>query len=276
MKVLSRKIRNTIWIAACMLFTCVIYTLTSCKEEEPLKAAYFAFVDDSGGTFAKELLVTPGGGTRTFTLISNRKWEILYDEASWINISPTSGNGVATINITVNPNESLNEDSIFLSIINNTLPVIENFKVKRQNYLANYRGNVWINSPIDSICTTCLTVDSIQANSTLGFANGKTTLNFSTTIKLSSSFLMNMAFEGNMQTLIENGKAKFVYNGTGTYDFTPLGVIINDPTVTGVKNTIIKAELTGGILTSQIVTDPNNDGSIKPGVSTVITFKGNR
>jgi len=270
---------KTKWMIACMSFACIMQ-MASCDKEEPLKAAYFALIDDTRGTYATELLVTPDGGVRTFTLISNREWEIIYDKAPWIDISPTSGNGVATVSVTVTPNESLKEDSIYISIINNTLLVVDELKVKRQNYLATYKGSASVTSPIESICTTCTSEDTdatgIAANSVLGFANGKTTLNFSTTFKLSTSFTMNLAFEGDMQTVTENEDIKFIYHGNGTFDLTPLGEIINDPSVTGVKNTTIEAELKGGLLSFQAVIDPGTNGSVKPDVSTVIMFEGNR
>jgi len=272
-----QKIIKSKWIVAFMSFACILQMI-SCSEE-PQGAAYFTLIDDSNGVFAKDLLVSPVSGVRTFTLISNRNWEISYDHASWIDISPSSGKGVATITVTVTPNDSLlKEDSIYFSIINNSLLVIENLKVKRQNYLATYNGKASITSPIDSICTTCTSTDStsITSNSVLGFANGDTTLSFNTTIKLRNSFTMGLVFKGNAQTVTENGKVKFVYHGVGTFDFTPLGVIINDPSVTGVKNTIIEAELVGGLLSFQAVIDPDTNGLIKPDVSTVITFEGNR
>lgn len=276
---LTQKIIKTKWMIACMIFACIVQ-MASCDKEEPLKAAYFALIDDNKGEYAKELLVTPDGGVRTFTLISNRDWEIIYDKAPWIDITPTSGNGVATISVTVIPNESLNEDSIYISVINNTLLVVDELKIKRQNYLATYKGNAWVTSPIESICTTCTSADTtgIPANSVVSYdkGKGKTTLNFSTTFKLSTSFTMNLAFEGDMQTVTENEDIKFIYHGNGTFDFTPLGKIINDPTVTGVKNTTIDAELKGGLLSFQAVIDPGTNGSIKPDISTVIMFEGNR
>jgi len=276
---LNQKTLKTKWIIAYLFFASLMQ-MTSCENEEPLKAAYFALIDDSKGTYATELLVTPDGGVRTLTLLSNRDWEIIYDKALWIDISPISGNGVATVSLTVTPNESLNEDSVYISVINNTLLVIDELKVKRQNYLATYKGSASISSPIESICTTCTSEDTdvtgIAANSVLGFANGKTTLNFSTTFKLSTSFTMNLAFEGDMQTVTENEDIKFIYHGNGTFDLTPLGEIINDPSVTGVKNTTIEAELKGGLLSFQAVIDPGTNGSVKPDISTVIMFEGNR
>lgn len=273
-----QKIIKSKWIVVFMSFACVLQMI-SCSEE-PRDAAYFALVDNSNGVFAKDVLVSPVGGVRTFTLISNRDWEIVYDHASWIDISPSSGKGAATITVTVTPNDSylLKEDSIYFSIKNNGIDSLLVLKVKRQNYLATYNGKASITSPIDSICTTCTSTDTtgITSSSVLGFANGDTTLSFNTTIKLRSSFTMNLVFKGNAQTVTENGKVKFVYHGVGTFDFTPLGVIINDPSVTGVRNTIIEAELVGGLLSFQAVIDPDTNGLIKPDVSTVITFEGNR
>lgn len=276
---LNQKIIKTKWMVTCMFFACILQ-MTSCDNEEPVKAAYFTLIDDSKGIYATELLVTPDGGVRTFTLISNREWEIIYDKAPWIDISPTSGHGVATVSVTVTPNESLKEDSIYISVINNTLLVVDELKVKRQNYLATYKGSASVTSPIESICTTCTVVDAddtgIAASSVLSYANGKTILNFSTTFKLSTSFTMNLIFEGNMQTVMENEEAKFMYHGEGTFDLTPLGEIINDPSVTGVKDIIIDAGLKGGLLSFQAVIDPGPNGSVKPDVSTVIMFEGNR
>lgn len=273
---LSQKITKIKWIVACMFFACILQ-LASCDKEEPLKAAYFALIDDSKGTYATELLVTPDGGIRTFTLISNKEWEVIYDKAPWIDISPVSGSGVTTVSVTVSPNESLKEDSTYISIINNTLLVVNKLKVKRQNYLATYKGSASVTSPIESICTTCMPVGTdITASSVLSSVNGKTILNFNTTFKLSKSFTMNLIFEGNMQTTMENKEMKFIYHGDGTFDFTPLGEIINDPSITGVKNTFISAELKGGLLSFQAVIDPGTNGSVKPGISTVIMFKGNR
>lgn len=275
---LNQKIIKTKWMVACIFFACIVQ-MVSCEKEEPLKAAYFALIDDSKGTYAtEELLVTPDGGVRTLTLISNRDWEIIYEKAPWIDIAPTSGHGVSSISVTVTPNESLNEDSTYISVINNTLLVVDSLKVKRQNYLATYKGSASVTSPIESICTTCTSEDTtgISASSVLSSANGKIVLNFSATFMLSTSFTMNLIFEGNMQTDKENGETKFVYHGNGTYDLTPLGEIINDPSVTGVKNTTIDAELKGGLLSFQAVIDPGPNGSVKPDVSTVIMFEGNR
>lgn len=276
---LNQKIIKTKWMVACIFFACILQ-MVSCDKEEPLKAAYFALINDTKGTYATELLVTPDGGIRTLTLISNRDWEIIYDKAPWIDIAPTSGHGVATVSVTVTPNESLNEDSTYISVINNTLLVVDSLKVKRQNYLATYKGSASVTSPIESICTTCTPEDAdttgIAASSVLSSANGKILLNFSTTFKLSTSFTMNLIFEGNMQTVMENEETKFIYHGNGTYDLTPLGEIINDPSVTGVKNTTVEAELKGGLLSFQAVIDPGPNGSVEPDVSTVIMFKGNR
>lgn len=277
MSVARKKITKKKWILVCISFVCILQMI-SCDEEPPLKAAFFALIEDEGGNYAKELVVTPDGGVKTLTLISNREWEIIYEKTPWIDVSPTSGNGVATISITITPNVTQDEDSIYLSIINNTLLVIDSLKVKRENYLKTYTGSASITSPIDSICTTCTSnnTQGITANSVLGFANGKTTLSFSSVIKLNSSYTMELAFEGNMQTAMENEKNKLVFQGTGTFDFTPLGTIINDPTVTGIKNTIIVAELTGGELSFQAIIDPATNGSITPDVSTVIAFKGSK
>jgi len=272
---------KTKWMIACMSFACIMQ-MASCDKEEPLKAAYFALIDDTRGTYATELLVTPDGGVRTFTLISNRDWEIIYDKTPWIDIAPTSGNGVTTISVTVTPNESLKEDSTYISIINNTLLVVDELKIKRQNYLATYKGSASITSPIESICTTCTSDDTditgITASSAVSYDKGKdkTILNFSTTFKLSASYTMNLAFEGDMQTVTENEEIKFIYHGDGTFDLTPLGEIINDPTITGVKDIIIDAELKGGLLSFQAVIDPGPNGSVKPDISTVIMFEGNR
>lgn len=276
---LNLKITKTKWEVVCLSFACILQ-MASCDKEEPLKAAYFALIDDSKGTHTTELMVTPDGGVRTLTLISNKEWEIIYDKAPWIAISPTSGDGIATVSVTVTPNESLKEDSIYISIINNTLLVVDELKVKRQNYLATYKGSASVTSPIEDICTTCTSegtdVTGIAASSVLNYANGKTILNFSATFKLSTSYAMNLIFEGNMQTVTENEETKFIYHGTGTFDLTPLGEIINDPSVTGVKNMIIDAELKGGLLSFQAVIDPGTNGSVKPDISTVITFEGNR
>lgn len=276
---LNQKITKTKWMVVCLSFACILQ-MASCDKEEPLKSGYFALIDDTKGTYATELLVTPNGGVKTLTLISNREWEIIYDKAPWIDISPTSGHGVATVSVTVTPNESLKEDSIYISVINNTLLVVDELKVKRQNYLATYKGSASVTSPIESICTTCTPEDAditgIAASSVLSSASGKIILNFSTTFKLSTSFTMNLTFEGNMQTVMENGETKFIYHGDGTFDLTPLGEIINDPSVTGVKDIIIDTELKGGLLSFQAVIDPGPNGSVKPDVSTVIMFEGNR
>lgn len=276
MRVPLKKITKTKWLVACISFVCILQMI-SCDEEPPLKAAYFALIEDGSGTYAKGLAVPPDGGVKTLTLISNREWKIIYDQTPWLNISPTSGNGVASISVTVSPNESLEEDSTYISIINNTLLVIDSFKVKRENYLKTYKGSASTTSPIESICTTCASNStSITANAVLGFANGKTTLSFKTSFQLSTLYTMDLVFEGNMQTVTENEKVKFVYHGTGTFDFTALGTIINDPTVTGTKNTSIEAKLAEGVLSFEAVIDPDTNGSIKPDVSTIISFQGNK
>jgi len=79
-----------------------------------------------------------------------------------------------------------------------------------------------------------------------------------------------------MQTVTENNQTKFVFSSHSTFDFTPLGVAINDPAVSDVKNAVINAELTEDSLTFQLIIDPDSDDSIIPNVSTVIIFKGKR
>lgn len=249
--------------------------MTSCSEE-PLKAAYFTLIDDSRGTFVKELTMTPDGGTRTFTLVSNRDWEIQYTPASWFAITPVSGNGVGSITLTIAPNESSNEDSTSLSVINNTLLVVDNFKIKRQTYCTDYKGSLIIASPISDLCTTCTTDTSrIAATTALTYVAGKTVLSLNATVNLSSAFLLNMVFNGDMQTTNVNGKTVFAYHSTGTFDLTPLGVIIGDPSVTGVKNTVVDAYITAGDLAATIVIAPNLDRTPGP-ASTVITISGKR
>jgi hypothetical protein len=67
-----------------------------------------------------------------------------------------------------------------------------------------------------------------------------------------------------------------VFSAHSTFDFTPLGIAINDPTVSGLKNTVINAELTENSLTFQAIIDPDLNDLIIPNVSTVIIFKGKR
>ena len=275
----SFKIRKTKLFFSLILFVFVSQIITSCSDqEEPFKAAYFALIDDKGGAFTKELLLSPTGGVRTLTLVSNRKWEILYEKVPWLDISPTSGNNTETITITSLLNESLGEDSTYISIINNTLKVVDNFKIKRQNYLATYRGNAIITSPIDSICTDKLTTDTlgIIANTKIDSVGGKISLSFVTSIPLKNPFSMTLEFKDNMQAVTENNQAKFVFSAHSTFDFTPLGIAINDPTVSGLKNTVINAELTENSLTFQAIIDPDLNDLIIPNVSTVIIFKGKR
>jgi len=274
MRVAFKKITKTKWLVACISFVCVLQMI-SCNEDPTLQAAYFAIIDDGSGSNAKELLVTPDGGVKTLTLISNREWEILYDQVPWLNISPTAGNGIASISFTVSPNESIEEDSVYISVINNTLLVVDSFKVKRENYLKTYKGNAFIASPIVNISTNNDTI-GLAASSVLSVENGKTILNFKLPLQLSTGYSMDLTFEGNIQKVTENEKVKFVYQGTGTFDFTSLGVIINDPSVTGIKNTSIEAELASGVLSFEAVIDPNTNGSIKPDVSTIISFKGKK
>lgn len=274
MRVAFKKITKTKWLVACISFVCVLQMI-SCNEDPTLQAAYFAIIDDGSGSNAKELLVTPDGGVKTLTLISNREWEILYDQVPWLNISPTAGNGIASISFTVSPNESIEEDSVYISVINNTLLVVDSFKVKRENYLKTYKGNSFITSPITSISTNNDTT-GITASSVIRVENGKTILNFKLPLQLSTGYSMDLTFEGNIQKVTENEKVKFVYQGTGTFDFTSLGAIINDPSVTGIKNTSIEAELAAGVLSFEAVIDSNTNGSIKPDVSTIISFKGNK
>lgn len=274
MRVAFKKITKTKWLVACIAFVCVLQMI-SCNEEPTFKAAYFALIEDGGGIYAKELVVPPDGGVKTLTLISNREWEIIYDQVPWLNVSPTAGNGVASISFTVSPNESIEEDSVYVSVINNTLLVVDSFKVKRENYLKTYKGNAFITSPIVSISTNNDTT-GITASSVIRVENGKTILNFKAPLQLSTAYTMDLTFEGNIQKVTENEKVKFVYQGTGTFDFTSLGAIINDPSVTGIKNTSIEAELAEGVLSFEAVIDSNTNGSIKPDVSTIISFKGNK
>lgn len=274
MRVVLKKITKTKWLVACISFVCVLQMI-SCNEEPTFKAAYFALIEDGGGIYAKELVVPPDGGVKTLTLISNREWEIIYDQVPWLNVSPTAGNGVASISFTVSPNESIEEDSVYVSVINNTLLVVDSFKVKRENYLKTYKGNSFITSPITSISTNNDTT-GITASSVIRVENGKTILNFKAPLQLSTAYTMDLTFEGNIQKVTENEKVKFVYQGTGTFDFTSLGAIINDPSVTGIKNTSIEAELAEGVLSFEAVIDSNTNGSIKPDVSTIISFKGNK
>ena len=125
----SSKIRKTKLIFSLIIFAFVSQMITSCSDkEEPFNAAYFALIDDKGGSLTKELLISPTGGIRTLTLVSNRKWEILYKKVPWLDISPTSGSNIGTITITSLLNESLEEDSTYISIINNTLKVIDNLR----------------------------------------------------------------------------------------------------------------------------------------------------
>lgn len=261
----------------CLSFVWIVQ-MASCNDEE-FKAAYFSLIDDSKGTYATELLVSPSGGVRTLTLISNKDWNIVYDKMPWIDITPTSGHGVTTIFVTVTPNESEEEDSIYISAINNSLLVVDQLKLKRQSYLATYKGSASISSPIESICTTCTVADDpdITANAVLSYTDSKSILlRFSVTFNLRTSYTMNLVFEGNMQPITENDNMKFIFHAVGTFDLTSLSEIINDPTVTGVKNTVIDAELKGGLLSFQATIDSETNGSIKPGVSTFITFEGNR
>ena len=274
MRVAFKKITKTKWLVACISFVCVLQMI-SCNEDPTFKAAYFALIEDGGGIYAKELVVPPDGGVKTLTLISNREWEIIYDQVPWLNVSPTAGNGVASISFTVSPNESIEEDSVYVSVINNTLLVVDSFKVKRENYLKTYKGNAFITSPITSISTNNDTT-GITASSVIRVENGKTILNFKAPLQLSTAYTMDLTFEGNIQKVTENEKVKFVYQGTGTFDFTSLGAIINDPSVTGIKNTSIEAELAEGVLSFEAVIDSNTNGSIKPDVSTIISFKGNK
>lgn len=274
MRVAFKKITKTKWLVACISFVCILQMI-SCNEDPTFKAAYFALIEDGGGIYAKELIVTPDGGIKTLTLVSNREWEILYDQVPWLNVSPTAGNGVASISFTVSPNESIEEDSVYISVINNTLLVVDSFKVKRENYLKTYKGNSFITSPITSISTNNDTT-GITASSVIRVENGKTILNFKLPLQLSTGYSMDLTFEGNIQKVTENEKVKFVYQGTGTFDFTSLGAIINDPSVTGIKNTSIEAELAAGVLSFEAVIDSNTNGSIKPDVSTIISFKGNK
>lgn len=274
MRVAFKKITKTKWLVACISFVSVLQMI-SCNEDPTFKAAYFALIEDGDGVYAKELVVPPEGGVKTLTLISNREWEIIYDQVPWLNVSPTAGNGIASISFTVSPNESIEEDSVYVSVINNTLLVVDSFKVKRENYLKTYKGNAFITSPIVSISTDNDTT-GITASSVIRVENGKTILNFKAPLQLSTAYTMDLTFEGNIQKVTESEKVKFVYQGTGTFDFTSLGAIINDPSVTGIKNTYIEAELVEGVLSFEAVIDSNTNGSIKPDVSTIISFKGNK
>lgn len=267
-------------VSACVALA-VITLATSCGKE-PLQAAYFQLIDDGNGTatFAKELNISPDGGVRTLTLISNRDWSIDYEKASWITISPTRGSGVASIRVTVAPNETLDEDFITLSITNNTLLVVKDLKVTRQNYLGTYSGEAAIDSPIAKLCTTCTPGEEtkVKTNIVLGVSDDdKISLEMSTLMKLDgTNYTLVTPFKGMMEKVTENGEVKFVYESTGTFDMTPVGEAIGDDSVAGEKRTSVSATLAKGKFTARLIIDPKADGSVDPDVSTVFEFSGKK
>jgi hypothetical protein len=278
------KITKTLQILACLTFA-GFAMLTSCKKE-PFEAAYFAFIDDDRGTFAKELQVSPDGGVKTMTIVSNRAWSIDYDPAPWLTISPTSGTGTATITLSVETNETLGQDSTFLNITNNTLLVLQDFKVKRQNYLGTYNGQSLVTSSIRTICTTCVDIgeDSTKVTSYLDVVNldGKTSLTFSSFVTLGSAaktYQMDLSFENAQVTkgTTEEGKTAFLFTATGKYDMTGLGEALSDQTVAGEKDTYFTASLSNGELTAEVYVDPAAGADkYDPAKTTVFKFEGSK
>ena len=253
------KIAKTKWILACVILAGVSL-LTSCGNE-PFEAAYFSLIDDDKGTFAKELAVSPDGGTRTMTIVSNRTWSIDYEQASWITISPTSGKGVATITVNVAPNETLEEDYIYMNVTNNTLQVMKDFKVTRQNFLGNYKGSSLVTSPITAICTTCTVGEDptdVTSNIVVDTADGKISMTFNATVRTGPAeyFTVILPFaNAARQTVTEDGKTAFTFSAYGTYDMTSLGEALADPSVTGVKDTYVTATLANGKLAAIVLVD---------------------
>lgn len=263
-------------MSACALLVGTLL-MASC-EKEPFHAAYFSLVDDSRGNFVKgELLIPPDGGVKTLTLISNRPWSIDCQQTPWISITPTSGSGPATIKMVVTPNETLDEDFALLSVTNNTLLVVKDLKIVRQNFLGAYRGGATITSPIPGISTPVVDgkAVTITATTMLTSVLGQTSMNFTASLSIGSvPYPLDLTFEGAMQLVTEGGKSKFVFLSTGTFDMTNLGIALGDASITGQKPVTAGATLANGQLDLQLVIEPGAEGVADPAKSTVIVFRG--
>ncbi len=73
------------------------FTLVSCHEPEPVKEPVTVSVTPSSLSFGVE------GGSASLSVSSNGLWYARAD-ASWINLSSTSGSGSATLQVTASPN----------------------------------------------------------------------------------------------------------------------------------------------------------------------------
>lgn len=254
---------------------------TSCQKEEPFEAAYFSLIDNASGNFAKKLSVSPDGGIRTLTVVSNRDWSIEYQKADWLTIEPLSGNGVGTITLTIAPNDGIGESSTTMNIINNTLKVVSDFVITRQDYLGEYKGTSTVASPITYIASTAddKGVLSTVASSVAISAEGNDlTMTFNATLKtgMATYFTIEMPVAVTKRIDTVDGKTKFVFEGSGTYDMTPLGTSLGDAAVTGVKNTYITATLGNDRLNAEVMFDPDANHSSVENRTTTFTLTASK
>lgn len=85
------------------LVACVA-ALASCKREKPV----FGIETD-----VEAVAFTMDGGTKTFQVITGQNWKVTKPAtATWLNISPESGSGTATISLTTLPNNDRKKSAI--------------------------------------------------------------------------------------------------------------------------------------------------------------------
>lgn len=256
--------------------------LISCKKEKPLEAAYFALIDNTTSNFAKKLSVSPDGGTRTLTIISNRDWSIEHEEASWLTITPTQGSGTATITLTIAPNEGVGEISTTMDIINNTLKVVTGFVITRQDYIGSYKGTSTVASPIEYIASVADKTGALSTiNATIDIANPSgseivMTSKFVIKTGITSYFTVEIPVTVSRKIETVDGKTQFVFEGTGNYDMTDLGISLGDDSVKGVKKTYVKATLSNDVLNATFMIDPNSNNTAVNNQSTVFTVKASK
>ena len=85
------------------------------------------------------VLFSNQGGSATIEVSSNVEW-IITGKGSWLDVSPTSGNGNAVINITAQPNESTFLRDSYISIDGNGLRTYQTVGVYQEGKLATEDG----------------------------------------------------------------------------------------------------------------------------------------
>jgi len=273
------------WLPACLMLATALFLLASCNKE-PFHAAQFSLIDDVRSAFIytkSTLQIPPDGGVRMLTLVSNREWSIDYDQRPWLSISPTSGKGIAAIEMNISPNESLTQDTVYMYVTNNTLLVRDSVQIIRQNYLGTYNGSTSIASPITQISTSVpLGEEETKVNASLLLeASGQSTritlrIQLRVTAIPPVYYTIELPTATSLQIVTVEGRPQFVFTGTGTYDATALASAYGYPALAGVKNTALRATLSNGRLVASIWIDPGAGNTVDPAKTTLFEFDGSK